>query len=139
MSERDCTHRQLARKCLICEMEADLATLRTRLSAAEAELALRKDYADQVRAQTATITRLGVELAAAESALAAERADARRLDWLTDQTVGYGEGWIARPSRTGRGYRLHESNEVPDGGPFKTPREAIDAAIIDAAIAAEEG
>ena len=55
----------------------------------------------------------------------AERTDTERLDWLQNQTTGYG-GWVARQSTTGRGFRLHES-EHPDNLP--TVREAIDLAM----------
>lgn len=51
--------------------------------------------------------------------------DRDRLDFLQSRTKGYGKGWIARNSSTGRGCRLHESSR--DGA---TPlvRDAIDAA-----------
>ncbi len=52
--------------------------------------------------------------------------DKKRLDWLEEQTAGYGEGWIARDSTQGRGFRLHETT-LKDARP--TAREAIDAAM----------
>lgn len=55
-----------------------------------------------------------------------EVTDTERLDWLQSQTAGYGGGWVARQSSTGRGFRLHESSH-PDARP--TVREAIDLAM----------
>ena len=49
-------------------------------------------------------------------------ADTRRLNFLESRGC---DGWIARMSTTGRGYRLHQSH----GNPFATARDAIDAAI----------
>ena len=51
--------------------------------------------------------------------------DKERLDWLEARAQGYGHGWIARDSTTGRGYRLHESSQ-PAAVP--TARAAIDKA-----------
>lgn len=51
--------------------------------------------------------------------------DTERLNWLQAQTQGYG-GWMARMSRTGRGFRLLETSEA--GGKV-TVREAIDVAM----------
>jgi hypothetical protein len=52
--------------------------------------------------------------------------DTERLDWLQSQTTGYGNGWLARESTTGRGFRLHETEH-----PSATPniRLAIDRAM----------
>ena len=56
------------------------------------------------------------------------KADGERLDWLEAQAVGYGDGWTARMSRTGRGFRLHETR-VRDGVVCSvTARLAIDLA-----------
>lgn len=55
-----------------------------------------------------------------------EITDTERLDWLQAQAIGYGNGWLARESTTGRGFRLHET-EHEDAKP--TVREAIDAAM----------
>jgi hypothetical protein len=52
--------------------------------------------------------------------------DTKRLDWLQDQSWGYGKGWIVRPSTTGRGMRLHETNQE---GASETVRRAIDKAM----------
>ena len=52
----------------------------------------------------------------------AEACDTRRLNFLESRGC---DGWIARMSTTGRGYRLHQSH----GNPFATARDAIDAAI----------
>ena len=51
------------------------------------------------------------------------RTDRERLDYLQKITMGYGRGWILRPSTTGRGWRLHESGRLT-----ATPdiRDAID-------------
>ncbi|PKL75449.1 MAG: hypothetical protein CVV27_15310 [Candidatus Melainabacteria bacterium HGW-Melainabacteria-1] len=53
--------------------------------------------------------------------------DTRRLDFLESQTA-YGL-WIARPSTTGRGYRLHTTSRPEEEGARKTVREAIDYAM----------
>ena len=51
------------------------------------------------------------------------KADKVRLDWM--ESEGNGNGWIARQSTTGRGFRLHnDSNAEAD-----TCRDAIDAAM----------
>jgi hypothetical protein len=55
-----------------------------------------------------------------------ETTDTERLDWLQSKTTHYGEGWMVRPSTTGRGMRLHETSR---GGAKPTVREAIDAAM----------
>lgn len=52
--------------------------------------------------------------------------DKERLDFLQKLTVGYGKGWILRPSTTGRGWRLHETSG-PEGLP--SVRDAIDKGI----------
>lgn len=49
--------------------------------------------------------------------------DTRRLDALQKLTTGYGKGWILRGSYTGRGMRLHETDQ---DGASPTVREAID-------------
>lgn len=38
-----------------------------------------------------------------------EYTDKELLDWMQSQTKGYGNGWIFRNSKTGRGMRLHET------------------------------
>lgn len=57
---------------------------------------------------------------------AGQITDTERLDWLQAQTTGYGAGWMARSSSTGRGFRLHET-ERAEAKP--TVREAIDEAM----------
>lgn len=49
-------------------------------------------------------------------------ADTQMLDWLQEQTKGYGLGWIVRNSHNGRGMRLHETSQQ---GAKPTVREAI--------------
>lgn len=41
--------------------------------------------------------------------------DTERLDWLQAQTTGYGNGWLARESTTGRGFRLHDRAMAKNG------------------------
>lgn len=53
--------------------------------------------------------------------------DKARLDWLDKQ--GDGTQWVARPSTTGRGYRLHNVADRTFSGQAKTIREAIDNAM----------
>jgi hypothetical protein len=54
--------------------------------------------------------------------------DANRLDFLQSTTKGYGVGWILRESTSGRGMRLHETENVCKSVFAKpTVREAIDA------------
>ncbi len=65
--------------------------------------------------------------AAAPSAI----GDTKRLDWLGEQGIK-GMPWIARPSITGRGYRLHQSDGFQGHALKPTPREAIDAAMASA-------
>lgn len=69
--------------------------------------------------------------------------DTLRLDWLQEQSLcqgsdplGGGNGWVARMSRTGRGFRLHEISEravqymeLPPERVHTDIREAIDAAM----------
>jgi hypothetical protein len=56
------------------------------------------------------------------------RTDTERLDWLTRIGRRTTFGWVARDSLTGRGFRLHQSdNRHKDT--HMTPREAIDAAM----------
>jgi len=52
-------------------------------------------------------------------------SDTEMLNWLQEQTKGYGCGWIVRDSSTGRGMRLHETSQV-DAKP------SIREAIVDA-------
>lgn len=56
----------------------------------------------------------------------AERTDTERLDWLQNQTTGYGGGWRVRKSAMGRGMRLQETS---DYRARPTVREAIDEAM----------
>lgn len=45
------------------------------------------------------------------------RTDTELLDELQSLTHGYGNGWILRSSKSGRGMRLHETSQeeaVPD-------------------------
>lgn len=82
------------------------ATMEADCAKAEAELALRKDYADQVRAQSATIIRLGNEIEAADRARDAEKARADRAEELAGRravVLGFfrsvihcGEPWTER-------------------------------------------
>ena len=53
--------------------------------------------------------------------------DTERLDWLSAQGIP-GMFWIARPSITGRGYRLHQSDGFGDHALSRNPRDAIDVA-----------
>ena len=67
-------------------------------------------------------------------ALCARRAevdatDTKRLDWLASQGLR-GLRWVARPSITGRGYRLHQSTMIGEAM-GDTPRQAIDYAMRD--------
>jgi hypothetical protein len=55
----------------------------------------------------------------------ADAKDTKRLDWLESVKQPY-MLWIARPSVTGRGYRLHQD---PSIGKHTTAREAIDTAM----------
>lgn len=48
------------------------------------------------------------------------------LDWLQENTRGYGRGWICGDSSIGRGLRLHETS---DRDASKTVREAIATAM----------
>ena len=41
----------------------------------------------------------------------ANMTDTDVLDYLQGLTVGYGKGWILRPSVHGRGMRLHETSQ----------------------------
>ena len=59
--------------------------------------------------------------AAVIAELAGELEDNARMDWVEAQTNG--DRWIARQSRYGRGFRLHNEK-----GTFRTAREAIDEA-----------
>lgn len=52
------------------------------------------------------------------------KADAERLDWLTEQGQKTTFQWFARDSLVNRGYRLHQGHGVGSA----TPRAAIDAA-----------
>ncbi len=54
--------------------------------------------------------------------------DRQLLDWLQEQTKGYGLGWIVRNSCCGRGMRLHETSQE---GAVPTIREAIVNAMGD--------
>lgn len=62
------------------------------------------------------------------------RADAERLDWLTEQGKKTIFNWFARDSLVNRGYRLHQGHGIGSA----TPREAIDAAITAARAAQEK-
>lgn len=53
-------------------------------------------------------------------------SDTEMLDWLQENTKGYGSGWICRDSFTGRGLRVHETSL---SGAKPTIREAIADAI----------
>lgn len=55
-----------------------------------------------------------------------EYTDGERLDWLQDRSTPELFSWVCRPSKTGRGWRLHETTRE-DGAP--TIRTAIDRAI----------
>lgn len=52
--------------------------------------------------------------------------DTELLDYLERMGKGTGLKWIARPSATGRGWRLHQG----PNGEYDTPREAIEAAML---------
>lgn len=59
-------------------------------------------------------------------------SDTALLDFLEKQ--GQGKRWIARPSRLGRGYRLHncEADEFPVT--HTTAREALAAAVKEEGV-----
>jgi len=61
--------------------------------------------------------------------------DTERLDWLEEHAKGYGVGWIWRESTTGRGTRLHETSQTDA---YRTPREAIDAAMKGGVMPTED-
>jgi len=61
-----------------------------------------------------------------DSRLKELEADKGRLDFLQEQTKGYGQGWLLRESVLGRGMRLHETTQ--EGAKPKV-REAIDDAM----------
>lgn len=54
--------------------------------------------------------------------------DYERINWI--ESHGDGSGWIARESTTGRGFRVHNSNQS-----HNSLREAIDTAQHDARTA----
>jgi len=54
--------------------------------------------------------------------------DTEMFDWLQQQTIGYGCGWICRKSPHGRGIRLHETSRE---SAVVDVREAIAAAMKD--------
>ena len=56
-----------------------------------------------------------------------DATDTKRLDWLASQGLR-GLRWVARPSITGRGYRLHQSTMIGEAM-GDTPRQAIDYAM----------
>ena len=49
--------------------------------------------------------------------------DTELLDYLESLKVGYGKGWVLRPSTTGRGMRLHETGREDA---VSTARQAIE-------------
>lgn len=49
--------------------------------------------------------------------------DTELWDWLEEQAED-GMGWVARPSTTGRGYRLHQEPKMVHGVTAPTAREA---------------
>lgn len=83
------------------------------------------DFARTLERELAAVTRRRDEILADLMEATERFEDKARLDWLTAQSTGYGNGWIARQSTTGRGFRLHEHGGE---GCHPTPREAIDAA-----------
>jgi hypothetical protein len=54
-------------------------------------------------------------------------SDTEMLDWLQENTRGYGIGWVCGNSSTGRGLRLHETSQKDAKA---TVREAIISAMI---------
>jgi len=52
--------------------------------------------------------------------------DTEMIDWLQNQTKGYGVGWVCRDSEHGRGMRLHETS-MEDG--VGSVRDAIALAM----------
>lgn len=54
--------------------------------------------------------------------------DTGMIDWLQEQTVGHGCGWICRKSPYGRGMRLHETSREDA---LADVRDAITAAMKD--------
>ena len=75
----------------------------------------------RLEAENETLQLRGQELAGEVEAL---KADAERLDWLTEQGQKTTFNWFARDSLVNRGYRLHQGHGVGSA----TPRAAIDAA-----------
>ncbi len=66
----------------------------------------------------------------------AARQDKERLDWLQQQTTGYGLGWIFRMSIRGYGCRLHETGQV---GAHPDVRQAIDRGMHHGMEEVEDG
>lgn len=54
-----------------------------------------------------------------------EYTDTQLLDFLQEETKGYGEGWVCRVSNSGRGMRLHETKGVAGEAICKDIRMAI--------------
>ena len=76
-------------------------------------------------ALSSTIETLRAQLTAAEQRAREAEKDAERLEFLESQAKS-GLFWVARPSITDRGYRVHQTTSTAG---YPTVRAAIDAAI----------
>jgi hypothetical protein len=113
------------RTCGACNPEAEALAgeLRSALHTCWTQNATHRSYVKHAFQELETV----IERAAAflrRSPGGAER-DAERLEWLEAQATPRMK-WCARPSTTGRGFRLHQDPMI---GTHATAREAIDAAL----------
>ena len=88
----------MATYCVRDEKCEEITAAQDRIESLTAELALRKDYADQVRAQSTTIIRLGVELEACERPLRdrIEKLE-RMLEWIVKHRVAFTDSMVGGP------------------------------------------